>query len=81
MLRCRHDIARAGAPEERHPAVGVEALGTELGDEVLVAEIIVRPVRLPVVAKLVAALHVHEARVPLRAGDRTCGCCICEWEC
>src|SRR3546814_6481968 len=64
MLGYRDDVFRAGVGEEFHPGGGIELLRLEHRDEVLVAELRLRPVRLEVVLVGGVARHVHVARIP-----------------
>ncbi len=56
--------------EELGPRIGVVGLGLEHGDEVLVAELGLRPVGFEVVLELRAILQVHVAGIPLIAKGR-----------
>ncbi len=55
---------RAPAREERRPRGGIEFLRLEQREKILVAEILVRAVRLCVVLEHLRALDVHIARIP-----------------
>ena len=57
-------IFGTGSLEQFHPFVGIELLGLEHGDEVLVAELGVGTVGFDVVLVFVGALLVHKTRVP-----------------
>jgi hypothetical protein len=59
------DVASSGAGEEIDPLVGVEVLGLEHGDEVLVAEGGLRAVGGDVVLEGGVAGNIHVAGVPL----------------
>ena len=67
VLGDRHHVPRARLLEQRRPLRGVESLGRERRDEVLVAERRLRPVGGHVVRELRRALLVHVARIPLVA--------------
>jgi hypothetical protein len=60
-------IAEAGGLEERRPSPGVELLGLEHRDEVLVAELGLRTIGGEVVRELLLALLVHVPGIPLVA--------------
>ena len=62
-----HDIAGPGRLEQRGPFPGVEFLGLEKRDEVLVAEFGLRPIGLQVVFVLGRILDIHLARIPFAA--------------
>ena len=66
----RHDIAGAGCPEQLCPIAGIEGLGLQHRDEVLVAKPVLRPVGLDVMLKGRIAFRVHVAGVPLTAKGR-----------
>ena len=67
MLADRHHELGAGPTEQGGPVDGVEGSAGEVGDEVLVAELVLRPERLAVMAKDVRPLPVHLPRIPLVA--------------
>ena len=58
-------VARAGTCKQVNPCVGIEVLGTELRNEVLVAELRLRSVHLNVMLELGASRDVHVAGIPL----------------
>src|SRR5688500_18969416 len=62
-----HDEVGSRLTEQLRPLGRVEGIRGELWDEVLVAELVLRTVRGPVVLELRPALLVHPARVPLVA--------------
>jgi hypothetical protein len=70
VLGHRHHVARARGPEERGPAPGVELLGPEHGDEILVAEARLGSEGRDVMTEGGLVLLVHVPRVPLVAEAR-----------
>ena len=62
-----HDEVGSRLTEQLRPLGRVEGVRGELRDEVLVAELVLRTVRRPVVLELWPVLLVHPARVPLIA--------------
>ena len=62
-----HDVAGARGLEQRRPLPGVELLGPEHGDEVLVAETRLRPPGFDVVPEGRLVLLVHVPGIPLVA--------------
>ena len=67
VLGDRHDEPRPGLLEQSRPGVRVIVLRRELGDEVFVAELGLRPVGFDVVLELRRPLLVHVAGIPLAA--------------
>ena len=74
VLGHRHDKAGAGVFEKLRPFRGVEALGSEHGDEVLVTEFAVVAPGLTVMLIGRVVLEVHAPRIPFIAvGGYTVG--------
>ena len=67
MLGHGNHILRAGTAEQVGPGGGIELFRLEHGNEVLVAELLLRAVGLDVMLELLRALDVHVAGIPLAA--------------
>ncbi len=67
----RAGILGAGQFEQLSPLIGIELFGSELGDEVLVAELFRATVNLAVIGILLGAGTVHVVRVPGGVGAAT----------
>ena len=70
MLRHRHHKARPRPLKQIGPRRRIVPFGPELGDEILVAEITMGPVRGQMMLELGRALLVHIPRIPLVAERR-----------
>ena len=72
MLGDRHHVLRAGAPEQVRPAIGVEVLGLEHGDEIFVSKFRLRAVSLHVVLINWVIHQVHITWIPfvVEGGNR-----------
>src|ERR1700733_4894038 len=70
MLRHRHNVLCPGTHEEIDPCIGIELLGAEERDEVLIAENRLRTVGGNMMLERRAARLIHTAGVPLIAKSR-----------